>query len=115
MADDQVPSGRESPGPSGRGADRIAFGLILAVICLVGLVGVLLVESLFELIGVTLGEARDGVGFRGAFLVSVPTSFTVILFFALIAGDGLVGELGMMLFGFLFLILFFTGAIALVL
>lgn len=115
MADDQVPSGRESPGPSGRGADRIAFGLILAVICLVGLGAVLLVESLFDLIGVALGAAQDGVGFRAAFLVSVPIGFGVILIFALIAGDGLVGELGMMLVGFLVLVFFFTGAIALVL
>jgi len=115
MADDRVPPGREAPGPSGRGSDRIAFALILGAICLIGLGAVLLTGKVFDLVGVTLGAAQDGVGFRDAFLVSVPIAFGVILVFALVAGDGLVGELGMVFVGFLFLICFFTGAIALVL
>jgi hypothetical protein len=38
----------------------------------------------------------------------VPIAFGVILIFALITGERFIGELGMMLFRFLFLILFFT-------
>ena len=52
---------------------------------------------------------------RDAFLTALPLSFAVIILFALVAGDGLVGELGAMLLGFFVMLIFFTGSIALVL
>jgi hypothetical protein len=89
--------------------------MILAAVCLVGLGLIWAVSAAFGLLGIAIGAAETGVGVRDAFLVSVPISFAVILLFALVAGDGLVGELGVMLIGFFVMLLFFTGSIAILL
>lgn len=95
--------------------DKIAFGLILAAVCLAGLVLIRAFGGLLDVLGIVIGATEAGVGVRDAFLASIPISFVVIILFTLVAGDGLVGELGVMLIGFFVMLLFFTGAIAIVL
>lgn len=95
--------------------DRVAFGLILAAICLIGLGLIWVISALLGLFGFAIGAAETGVGLRDAFLVSVPIAFGVILLFALVAGDGLIGELGVMITGFFVMLLFFTGSITILL
>lgn len=109
---DQEPNRRPSRMPR---EDRIALGLILAAICLIGLGLIWGLSALLGLLGVVIGATEAGVGLRDAFLVSVPIAFGVILLFALVAGDGLIGELGVMITGFFVMLLFFTGAIAIIL
>ena len=116
---DHPPPGSD-PAPNRRPAglpreDRIAFGFLLAVICLIGLGLIWGLSALLGLLGLAVWATEVGVGLRDAFLVSVPISFGVILLFALVAGDGLIGELGVMITGFFVMLLFFTGAIAIIL
>lgn len=116
---DHPPPGPD-PEPNRRPAgmpreDRVAFGLILAALCLIGLGLIWGLSALLGLFGVVIGATEAGVGLRDAFLVAVPVAFGVILLFALIAGDGLIGELGVMITGFFVMLLFFTGAIAILL
>ncbi len=118
---ENVPPPGSAPDPTPRGPggmpreDRIAFGLILGLICLIGLGLIWGLSALLGLLGVAIGAAQTGVGLRDAFLVSVPIAFLVILLFALVAGDGLIGELGVMITGFFVMLLFFTGAVAILL
>ena len=119
MSDIAPPPGSDpEPKPKPRGMpreDKVAFGLILAAVCLVGLGLIWGLGGLLDLLGVPIGAAETGVGLRDAFLVSVPIAFAVIILFTLVAGDGLVGELGVMITGFFVMLLFFTGAIAILL
>lgn len=95
--------------------DKMAFGVILGLICLIGLGLIWALSGALGLFGVAVGATQAGIGLRDAFLISVPISFAVIILFALVAGDGVVGELGMMLIGFFVMLIFFTGAIAVIL
>jgi len=95
--------------------DRIAFGLILLVICLIFLGVIWALSTILGPMGGAIGAVQAGVGLRDAFLIALPVSFAVIILFALVAGDGLVGELGGMLVGFFVMLLFFTGTIAIIL
>lgn len=123
MSGNAPPPGSD-PGPEESGApskgripkeDRIAFVLILLVICVVGLGLVWSAGWAMSLLGVAVGATESGVGLRDAFVVSVPVSFVAIMLFALVAGDGALGELGLMLIGFFVMLVFFTGAIAIIL
>lgn len=116
---DNPPPGPD-PEPNRRPArmpreDRVALWLILAAICLIGLGLIWGLSALLGLLGVVIGATESGVGLRDAFLVSVPIAFGVILLFTLVAGDGLIGELGVMITGFFVMLLFFTGAILILL
>lgn len=119
MSDNAPPPGSDpDPRPKPPGMpreDKLAFGATLAVVCLIGLCLIWVASWVLGLLGVAIGAAETGVGVREAFIVSVPISFAVILLFALVAGDGLVGELGVMLVGFFVMLIFFTGAISIIL
>lgn len=119
MSENTPPPGSDpDPKPKSPGMpreDRVAFGIILGLICLVGLGLIAAFSGALNLLGVAIGATQAGIGLRDAFLVSVPVSFAVIILFALVAGDGLVGELGAMLIGFFVMLIFFTGAIAIIL
>jgi hypothetical protein len=56
-----------------------------------------------------------GIGFRNAFFVSFGLSFFFMIIFSLFAGDGFVGELGIMLGGYFVMLVFFTVSIAVIL
>jgi hypothetical protein len=116
MSENAPPPGSDpdpTPKPSGMPReDKIALGVVLAAVCIVVLGLIWAVSATFGLFGVAISAAETGFGFRDAFLVSVPISLAVILLFALVAGDGLVGELGVMLIGFFVILIFSAGAIA---
>lgn len=95
--------------------DRIAFGVILLVICLISLGVIWALSAILGPMGGAVGAMQAGLGLRDAFLIALPVSFAVIILFALVAGDGLVGELGAMLIGFFVMLIFFTGVIAVIL
>lgn len=117
MSDDTPPPGSDpDPRPKPRGMpreDKIAFGILLVAVCVVLLGLIWAVSAAFGLFGVAIGAAETGLGVRDAFLISIPVALAVILLLALVAGDGIVGELGVMLIGFFVLLIFSTGAIAL--
>jgi len=92
--------------------DKIAFSVILTIICgvIFGLMwGVHLVGS--SLFG-WFDAADAGVGFKSALIAAVVTSTILVLLFAAVAGDGLIGELPTMVVGFFLLTGFFTFSIA---
>jgi hypothetical protein len=118
MTDNTPPPGSDpEPAPVKNGMpkeDRIAFGVMLVIICLIGLSVIWALSTILGPLGGAIDAAGAGVGLRDAFLVALPVSFAVIILFALVAGDGLVGELGAMLVGFFVMLLFFTSAIAII-
>ena len=92
--------------------DKIAFSVLLVIVCgvLFGLMwGVhFLGSSLFG----WFDAADAGVGFKSSLIVSVVISTTLIVLFAVVAGDGLLGELPTIVIGFFLLTGFFTFSIA---
>jgi hypothetical protein len=56
--------------------------------------------------------ADTGVGFKSSLIAAVVISTILILLFAVVAGDGLIGELPTVVIGFFLLTLFFTFSIA---
>lgn len=95
--------------------DKIMFGIGLFLICAIGMALTLLVGWVLEIVGVTIGAADSGVGFRSAFIAAIIISVVVMVLFATVAGDGVVGELGIMVVGFFIMVIFFTISIAVVL
>ena len=104
--------------PDRRGLER-ADKIALAVVGIVGAVLTLgalflarwLLAGVFGIIDLETG----GVGWRDGFITAIVLAFGVIIVFAIVAGDGLLGELPLVLSGFFVLIAFFTVSIALVL
>ena len=92
--------------------DKIAFSAMLVVLCalIFGLMwGVKVVGG--ALFG-WFDAADAGVGFKDALVTGVILSTVLLVLFALVAGDGVVGELPSMIIGFFVLTLFFTFSIA---
>jgi hypothetical protein len=92
--------------------DKIAFSVILVIVCgiLFGLMwGVHLVGS--SVFG-WFDAADAGVGFKSSLIAAVVISTIFIIFFSIVAGDGLVGELPTVVIGFFLLTAFFTFSIA---
>lgn len=91
--------------------DKVLIGL-LVVMVLVIIAALRWVLTTF--FGVAVG-AMSGVGFRTAFFISLGLSFCIISIFAIIAGDGVLGELTSMIIGFFLMLVFFTFSIAILL
>ncbi|MBC6438723.1 MAG: hypothetical protein GDA52_11510 [Rhodobacteraceae bacterium] len=91
--------------------DKVLLGL-LAVFALGVILGVRWV--MVAVFDAAVG-ASAGVGFREAFIASLVISFFLIVVFALVAGDGALGELTMVIFGFFLMVAFFTISIAVIL
>lgn len=95
--------------------DKVAL-LVLSLLSAFIVVAILYaIKVILQMFGVVLDTAADGIGFKSAFVASVGLSFIFMLIFALFAGDGVIGELGVMLIGFFVMIAFFTVSIALIL
>ena len=93
--------------------DKIAFS-ILAAIFLAVVFGVML---LVKFVGASLfgwfeASEATGIGFKESFTYAIGVSIFLMVFFALFAGDGLIGELPTMLIGFFVFVGFFTFSIA---
>ena len=92
--------------------DKIAFSAILVVSCAL-ILGLLWAV---KLVGAVLfgwfDDANVGVGFKDALISGTILSTLLLVLFALVAGDGIVGELPSMLLGFAIFTAFFTLSIA---
>ncbi|MDW3118001.1 hypothetical protein [Roseovarius sp.] len=64
--------------------------------------------------GLAVGVSA-GVGFRDAFIAAIVVSVLLMIVFAVVAGDGALGELTTMVIGFFVMVAFFTVSIALIL
>jgi len=95
--------------------DKIALGFIggITVVIAIGVLVALrwLLASVLGIIELDTG----GVGWREAFQAAVVISFLFVLVFALVAGDGVVGEFSFMIVAFFLMVAFFTGSIAIIL
>jgi hypothetical protein len=89
--------------------------VLLAVL---GLVAIAVLAGLRWLLsgmfGIAVG-ASAGVGFRDAFIAAIVLSISLMIMFAVVAGDGALGELTTMVIGFFVMVAFFTVTIALIL
>lgn len=61
--------------------------------------------------GIFVG-AGAGMGFGSAFIAALVIAFAFMIVFALVAGDGMIGELPTMLVGFFIMVAFFTATLA---
>jgi len=95
--------------------DKIVLSVIIAVLSLLFIGGLLLIQAGLALFGYATEGMSDGIGLRSAFLTSLAISFIFMIVFASIAGDGVVGELGLMLIGYFIMLIFFTVSIAVIL
>jgi hypothetical protein len=93
-------------------ADKIAFSAIL-VISSALILGLLWAV---KLVGAAVfgwfDDASAGVGFKDALIWATILSTLLLVLFALVAGDGIVGELPSMIVGFAMFTAFFTFSVA---
>ena len=92
--------------------DKVAFTGILIVLCASILGTMLGVKAVGTAVFGWFVAAGDGISFRQALMPGIGLGAALIVLFALVAGDGLLGELPTVLGGFLALTLFFTVSIA---
>jgi hypothetical protein len=92
--------------------DKIAFTLILSVLC--GLIFAVLwgIKLAGGLLFGWFESADVGVGLKDALIAGVVLSTILVVIFAVFAGDGVVGELTTMIVGFFIFTTFFTFSIA---
>jgi hypothetical protein len=94
--------------------DKIALlvlGLIIAGVSLALMLGLQSVLGYF----IDMNERwSEGIGLRTSFIVSLFISFFFVIVFALVAGEGVIGELGVMFVSFFSVLIFFTVSIAVI-
>ena len=92
--------------------DKIAFSLMGVAFSGLVLAGMLGVRFLGGALFGWFDAADDGVGFKSALVSAVILSTLLVLVFAVVAGEGFIGELPSVLIGFFLLTAFFTFSIA---
>lgn len=102
------PDVRDKPMPT---EDKVLLA-VLGFVAIAALVGLRWVLS--GMFGLAVG-ASTGVGFRDAFIAAIVVSVLLMIVFAVVAGDGALGELTTMVIGFFVMVAFFTVSIALIL
>lgn len=102
------PDVRDKPMPT---EDKVLLA-VLGLVAIGVLVGLRWVLS--GMFGLAVG-ASAGVGFRDAFIAAIVVSVLLMIVFAVVAGDGALGELTTMVIGFFVMVAFFTVSIALIL
>jgi hypothetical protein len=95
--------------------DKIALGFIAAITVAVTLGILIAIRWLFAGLFGIIDLDTGGIGWRTAFWSAIVLSFLFIAAFALIAGDGVIGEFGFMIAAFFVMVLFFTVSIAVIL
>lgn len=88
--------------------DRAALVGIGVVLVVVFAIAAFLVKAVASFLFGAASFAGEGIGLQSAFLWGLGSSFSVTVLFAIVAGDGIVGELPTMMVGFLALTAFFT-------
>ena len=93
-------------------ADKIAFTVISVPFGAI-IVGIMWLIKLFgiEVLG-WFQEADSGIGFKSSLIISSIISSCLIILFALVAGDGVLGELPAMVLSFFAFTIFFMLSIA---
>ena len=86
--------------------------IAIVLVALVVLVGVAVMLLLPSLAGFAATHFEPGLGLKTAAIISFFVTVVVLLVFAVAAGDGVVGELPVMLLGFFVFFLFFWLMIA---
>jgi hypothetical protein len=102
------PDVRDKPMPT----EDKALLAVLGILAIGALVGIRWVLS--GMFGLAVG-ASAGVGFRDAFIAAIVVSVLLMIVFAVVAGDGALGELTTMVIGFFVMVALFTVSIALIL
>ena len=95
--------------------DKIALGVIAVIGAALTLGVLLVIRWLFAGVLGVISLEDGGVGWQGAFVSAIVLSFFFVLIMALIAGDGVIGEFGLMVIAFFLMVAFFTLSIAIVL
>ena len=93
--------------------DKVAFIVISIIFCIIifGLMwGVKITGS--TLFGLFESANNTGVGFKNALITGVSLSVGIVVLFALVAGDGIIGELPTMVLSFFAFTVFFTFSVA---
>lgn len=106
--DDKVPERRQGMARE----DKIALGVIGAIIGGIFIGGALAVRWVGATAFGVFAGAGAGMGFGSAFIAAIVIAFFVMIIFALVAGDGMIGELPTMLVGFFIMVAFFTASLA---
>lgn len=95
--------------------DKIVLTAIIALMSVLFIGGLMMIKAGLAFFGYATESMSDGIGLRSAFLASLAISFLFMIVFASVAGDGVVGELGLMLIGYFVMLIFFTVSIAVIL
>ena len=95
--------------------DKIALGVIAAVGAAITLGVLLAIRWLFAGVLGIVNLDDGGVGWQTAFVSAIVLSFLFVLIMAVVAGDGVIGEFGLMVIAFFLMMAFFTVSIAIVL
>ena len=93
-------------------ADKVAFIVLLIVLGSVSLGLMLGVKYIGTTLFSWFSTSDNGLGYKEALAYSTGLSALLIVLFALVAGDGIIGELPSMLVGFALFTLFFTMSLA---
>jgi len=95
--------------------DKIAAGVIGTILA-AGFIGVLLaIRWFFAGVMGVISLDDGGVGYDTAFMIALAASFFVVIAFALVGGDGVIGEFGFMVIAYLLMVGFFTLSIGIIL
>jgi hypothetical protein len=76
--------------------DKIALGVIAAVGAALTLGVLIAIRWLFAGVLGVISLEDGGVGWQGAFVSAIVLSFFFVLIMAVVAGDGVIGEFGLM-------------------
>lgn len=93
--------------------DKIALVILIVIVLGVGFGVLWLLKSTGIVVFGLFAAGSDGLSWRDAFGVSTGLALAIIILLALVAGDGMLGELPTVLVGFFVLIGFFTVSLAL--
>lgn len=99
-------------GQDSRRALRILYGLSFLAAFLVALIVFAAAVTLPGLSEWVVENFDDGIGLKGAALISAAVSVFVLVVFAIAAGEGLIGEIQFMISGFFLFFVFFWVLVA---
>lgn len=85
----------------------VLAALVLGAVVVMGLLVAFAVVELPSIAAVANESFAPGIGLRTAAIIAAIVSFVVLIAFALVSGDGIVGELPFVIAGFFVFFLFF--------
>jgi len=85
----------------------VLAALVLGAVIVLGLLAAFAVVELPRIAAFANESFAPGIGLRTAAIIAAVVSFVVLIAFAVVSGDGLVGELPFVIVGFFVFFLFF--------